>query len=128
MRVKEIIKQVVTATPKTTIKEAARIMSKKGIGCLVITEKKSVKGIITERDVLKEVSKGINTNSEIEKIMSKKVITITPKDSIDDAAALMSKYKIKKLPVVFEGEIVGIITATDLVANSDKFGEEWGLF
>ena len=128
MRVKEIIKQVVTATPKTTIKEAARIMSKKGIGCLVITEKKSVKGIITERDVLKEVSKGINTNSEIEKIMSKKVITVTPKDSIDDAAALMSKYKIKKLPVVAQDKLVGIITATDLVANSDKFGEEWGLF
>ena len=128
MRVKEIIKQVVTATPKTTIKEAARIMSKKGIGCLVITEKKSVKGIITERDVLKEVSKGINTNSEIEKIMSKKVITVTPKDSIDDAAALMSKYKIKKLPVVAQDKLVGIITATDLVANSDQFDEEWGLF
>ena len=128
MRVKEIIKQVVTATPKTTIKEAARIMSEKGIGCLVITEKKSVKGIITERDILKAVSKGINTNSEIEKIMSKKVITVTPKDSIDDAATLMSKYKIKKLPVVAQDKLVGIITATDLVANSDQFDEEWGLF
>ena len=57
--------------------------------------------------------------------MSKNVITISPKQSVDEAASTMAENKIKRLPVVEHNEILGIITATDILAHSDALNEDF---
>lgn len=123
MKVKEIMKKVVTVNGDMTLKEAAAFMSKKNIGCLVITEKETILGIITERDILKYISKSNNLNIPLQEIMSQDVITIDANADLLEAADLMFQHKIKRLPVVNKGKLVGIITATDIVANADSIDE-----
>ncbi len=127
MQVKEIMNKAVTIKPDATIKEAADLMSKKNIGCLVVMDDKRIVGIITERDILSKVeAKGKHGDSVLVKeIMTEKVITTEPEVNIDDAAWLMAKNKIKKLPVIDNNELVGIITSTDIVKNSDRINESY---
>lgn len=123
MRVKEIMKKVITIDRRATVKEAASLMSKKGIGSLVITTGNLIIGIVTERDILKHISHSNNLHTSVEDIMSPDVITIDSAASIDEAANLMFQHKIKKLPVVENGKLLGIITATDIIANADSIDE-----
>jgi len=126
MNVKEIMKPAITIKPDTTIKEAAGLMSEEDIGCLVVLDKK-IAGIVTERDILSKVeAKGKSGKSVLVKdIMTKKVVVTNPDVNIDDAALLMSKNNIKKLPVIENNELVGIITSTDIVENSDRVNESY---
>jgi len=126
MKIKEVMKNIKTISPDETVKEAASTMSKNHIGSLVVINgKKRVVGIITERDIIDKVTAKDKTASRvrIEDIMSPKVITIDANSLIDDAVYLMVKHKIKKLPVLDNDELVGIITSTDIVANSSDVGE-----
>lgn len=120
MKVKDIMKRAVTLDKDKKIKDAATAMSKKGIGSLIITNKNKVVGIITERDVMKYLSKSNNLGEKVEKITSKKLISIEPQYSLEDAAEIMSENKIKKLPVIKKGDLLGIITATDIIANAES--------
>jgi len=122
MKVKEIMKRAIVVEKDVKVREAARIMSEKNIGSLMVLEGKKIVGIVTERDIMRNVNK---LNRKVSDIMSKNVITIDEEDSIDDAASLMSRYKIKRLPVLENGRLVGIITATDLIANADELNEEF---
>ncbi|MGB9708206.1 MAG: CBS domain-containing protein [Candidatus Pacearchaeota archaeon] len=123
MRVKDIMKKVVTIDRKDTIKHAASLMSKKNIGCLVVIEGNLIVGIITERDIIKHISYSNYINAPVEDIMTSHVITIDADASIDEAADSMFQHKIKKLPVIENGKLLGIITATDIIANSDSIDE-----
>jgi len=124
MKVKEIMNKVIVAEDSISIGEAARIMSEKGIGSLVLINKKSISGIVTERDVLKAAAQRM-LGSSVKSIMAKKVYTISKDDSLDEAASIMKAKKIKRLPVIDDGKLLGIITATDLIANSDELNEEF---
>ena len=105
-----------------SVKEAAKIMSNRNIGSLIVLKKNKIVGIMTERDVLKNVS---SLGRKISHVMSKNVITIDYGESIDNAALIMTEKKIKRLPVIDEGKLVGIMTATDIVANSDLLNEDF---
>jgi len=96
-----------------TLSEAAKLMGSKNIGCLIFVSKDRIKGIITERDLLKNFSK----NEKVSKVMAKDVITIEPGESIENAIDKMRTKKIKRLPVVENGKLVGIVTLTDIAAN-----------
>jgi CBS domain-containing protein len=124
MRVKDIMKKVITVTEDKTLRAAAGIMAQKGIGCLVVSSGGDVAGIITERDVLKAVSKDpASLDSDIRAYVSRKIITIDAESEISHAANLMKENSIKKLPVVSFGKLVGIITSTDIVANSEEVSD-----
>lgn len=127
MDIKEIMKPAVTIKPDETIKKAAGLMSEEDIGCLVVLDNKKIAGIMTERDILSKVeAKGKSGKSVLVKeIMTKKVVVTNPDVNIDDAALLMSKNNIKKLPVIKNNELVGIITSTDIVENSDRINESY---
>jgi len=132
MKIKEVMRPVRTIAPNSNIKEAAKLMTKYSIGSLVVVEEdkknphsKKVLGILTERDVLmKVVAEGKSSEKvSVEEIMTFKLITISPDAYIDDAVFLMMQHKIKKLPVLDGDTLVGIITSTDIVANSEDVGE-----
>lgn len=119
MLVGEIMnKQVKTCRPDDTVRDAAQQMSKWHIGSLVVVDGPGlVIGIVTERDILSEVvAEGLRSNDvKVKDIMTKQVIEIEKKATLEDAAEIMTEHKIKKLPVVEKGRLVGIVTATDLV-------------
>ncbi len=121
MLVEEVMnKDVKTIKPDSAVKQAAEIMSKNSIGSLVVVSDSELKGIITERDVLKSVADGRPDSTLVKDIMTKDVITVQPTKDIEEAADLMTKHKIKKLPVVAGGVLVGIVTASDLIAFEEK--------
>ena len=122
MKVSELMKKAIEVEENISLRNAAKIMSEKAIGSLIVVKGEKIAGIITERDILKNVDQ---LSSKLSKIMSKNVITISPKKSIDEAGLLLSESKIKRLPVVDNGEIVGIITATDIIVHSDALNEDF---
>ena len=107
-----------------SLKQAAKIMSDKNIGSLVVVKGKNISGILTEKDILKNIS---DLDKKIHSAMSKNVITINENVDIDEAAMLMSKNKIRRLPVVDHetGRLIGIVTSTDLVAHSEEISDEF---
>ena len=126
MRVKEVMKHARTVAFDATVKEAAILMDKYSMGSLVvINDKKRVVGIVTERDFLQKVTvkDKIPSKISIRDIMTPKIISIDSESLLDDAVYLMIKHRIKKLPVIDNHELVGILTATDIVANSSEIGE-----
>ncbi len=129
MQVKDVMKtQVVVAKPDANVKESAKIMTDIDIGCLVVLDNDKIVGIITERDILKKiVAEGADAEKvKIEDIMSKDVTTIDIDKTVENAAELMVEKKIKRLPVVNNGKLVGIITATDLISYEPKMIEALG--
>ena len=123
-----MISEIVTISPESTLYEAARIMGEKHIGSLIVMKYKTPVGIITERDLLREVvdkeialekdwlAGGVTIKEEkVEKIMSYPLITISLKSSIKEAAQMMIEKKIRRLGVTESGKLVGIVTAADLI-------------
>jgi len=113
-----MVVDVVTVKAEATVRDAVELMNKKEIGCLVVVdEEEKPTGIITERDLLKRVlaKRKDPVRTKIKDIMSKPLMTGTPHMDIEDAVRLMFKHKIKKLPVVENGRLVGLVTLTDLV-------------
>jgi len=122
MLVKDVMnRNVIVAKPDVTVREASKVMAKFHIGSLIIQSAGKIIGIMTERDVLQAVATGKDPETTlVEEIMSKNVITIDPDKKIEDAVELMIEHKIKKLPVVSEGKLVGIITASDIIVVEPK--------
>jgi CBS domain-containing protein len=120
MLVKEVMnRNVKTVRPEDTVKDAAKIMNEHRIGSLVVVSGTGeVVGILTERDILTDVVATGKSADEVKisEIMTPNIITITPEKTLEEAADLMTANKIKKLPVVEHGRLVGIVTATDLMA------------
>lgn len=112
-----MVTDVVTVESHVNVKRAVRVMNDFEIGCLIVVEAGRVIGILTERDVLKRVVDEGRKPEEttVGEVMSKPPITISPNVDLETAIALMFKHKIKKLPVVENGKLVGLVTFTDLV-------------
>ena len=118
--VKDIAARGVKTIPvSANIKEAAVAMTNSNVGCLVVTEDGRPVGIITEGDVSRAVGRGFPPDkTAIKSLLFKPLITVTPDLRVEEAAKLMANANVKKLPVMEEGRLVGIITQTDIVASS----------
>jgi len=125
-----MVHDVVTITPENTLYEAARIMGEKHIGSLIVVKYDTPVGIITERDLLREVADrgialekdwlagGVTIKEEkVEKIMSYPLIMVSLKSSIKEAAQMMIEKQIRRLAVSEHGKVVGIITSADLIRS-----------
>lgn len=116
---------VITADPKTTVADAAVLMSRFKIGSLIIQSETEPEGLITESDIIeKVVSKNILASEiTIGQIMTKNLILIDPGSELNQAARLMAKNNIRRLPVVNNGILVGILTSTDVLMVSPELTE-----
>ena len=121
-KVKKLMtKNVIKIDLQKTIFEAATLMKEKEVGCLVIIDDKIPVGIVTERDFVRRVvANNLPSDIGISKIMSKPLITIEPDSSLREAARLMLKKKIRKLPIVVEKKLVGIIVVSDFARQLSK--------
>ena len=114
-------KEVITIDANKTIFDAAILMSEKEIADLIVVDDKTPIGIVTERDFVRRVaSKKIPLNTKVSEIMSKPLITVDTDYSIRDAARLMIENKIRRLPVLKENELVGILVASDFARHLSK--------
>ncbi|MBC8516346.1 MAG: CBS domain-containing protein [Nitrosopumilus sp.] len=112
-------KDVLTLDKSVSLQETAEHMKKLSIGCVIVTENDNPVGIITERDfVTKIAAEGRPLFTEIKEVMSSPVITIDSEETIWEASELMKEKLIHKLPVTDNGNIVGIITTSDIVRIS----------
>lgn len=111
-----MIKDVITVDADSTVKDAAKIMNRLEIGCLIVVKDSKAVGIITERDMLKRIVAVAESPRKIlvENMMSKPLIVVEPDMELEDAVKLMFKMKIKKLPVVKNGKLVGLVSLTDI--------------
>jgi predicted transcriptional regulator len=103
-------RNVFTTTPQTTIRDAARILAEQHIsGLPVVDESGKIIGMVTEADIISKPGKIVAD------IMTKDVIAVKEDTPVEEIASLLSKRKIKRVPVVNEGRIVGIISRADIV-------------
>ena len=115
-------KDVITITQNRAISDAAILMSENSIGCLVVMDKEAPVGIITERDFVRRVvAKNLSPSvTKISEVMSKPLITIDPDLSVRDAARMMIENKIRRLPVVKDDKLIGIIVVSDFARQLSK--------
>ena len=112
-----MVKEVITIDQNSTVKEAAEVMNKFEIGCLIAVRKGKAIGMITERDLLKRIVAEARdaTKTKVKDVMSSPLVVIEPNVELEEAIKLMFQMKIKKLPVVDGKRLVGLITLTDIV-------------
>jgi len=115
--VKDIMKKsVMTLDSQSTIIDAAKLMKDARIGAIIITENNTPIGILTDRDLaVKALAYSYHITTKVKVIMSSPLISINPTETVRMAAVLMYTRGIRKLPVIDNDKVIGIITATDLV-------------
>jgi CBS domain-containing protein len=131
-------REVLTVTPETSIIEAARLMLQHRISGLPVVEAGAVVGIVTEGDLLRRTEIGtaprrsrwlellvgparlardyVQANArKVGEVMTRQVVSVTPHTPLAEVVQLMEKHRIKRLPVIDEGRLVGIVSRADLV-------------
>jgi CBS domain-containing protein len=130
MLVKDILSKkggfVVTAGKDDSCMEAARKMNARRVGAVVVVEEEKVIGIFTERDILLKLT-SCEFNPEgvkIGELMTTSVACCIPDTTIEECKAVMTNKRIRRLPVVENGKLVGIITIGDLLASEVAQNQE----
>ena len=114
-------KGVLTVDEEKTIFEAAELMSQKEVGDVVVLKGEIPRGIVTERDFVRRVvAKKTPLDAKISDVMTKPLITISPEASLKEAARKMVNRGIRRLPVVEQHKLVGIIVVSDFARHLSK--------
>ena len=116
MLVKEVMSSpAICINSKSTIDDATKLMEEKNLGFLPVTENDVLVGVITDRDILLR-GKGRRPDTQINKIMTKNIIhLVNINDSLESAAQIMAAHKIRRLVVIEDDLIKGVITSKDLL-------------
>jgi CBS domain-containing protein len=124
LKVKDVmVTNIITIEAWATAKKAAELMNQHDIGCLIVANSGKPVGIVTERDMLKRVLLRFRDprKTRVSYIMSKPLITSTLETDIREAVRLMNERRIKKLPVVEDGCLLGLVSITDVVRSLAYF-------
>lgn len=109
-------KSVIAVDSSLTVNEAAKMMEDANVGAIIVMENNTPMGIITDRDfAVKIVAHAYQITTPVKQIMSTPLIAIGPDESVWMVADLMYARGIRKLPVIEDDKVIGIITSTDLV-------------
>jgi CBS domain-containing protein len=106
-----------TITPLATVYAAVQLMSDKNVGALMVMEAQKLVGIFTERDYARKlILKGKSSQTTtVGELMTVEVLYVEPHNSIEDCMQLMTNKRVRHLPVLAEGELIGIVTIGDVV-------------
>jgi CBS domain-containing protein len=115
-------RQVFAIDIAASVYDAVVQMVEKNVGALLVTEGGEVAGIVTERDYLRRVALEGRTDSEtaVGDIMSSPLVVVTPETTVDECMALMTDRRIRHVPVVEDGEVVGLVSIGDLVKFTSR--------
>ena len=125
-----MVRDVMTKNPRvvrrdTSVQEVVATMNKFNISSVIVVQEERPVGIITHKDIISKIVQPRIPPDAVtaREVMSAPVVTISEDASIEEAAKLMAKKRIKKLPVVRDDKLVGIITSRDLVREAPKLVE-----
>lgn len=109
--------KVFTIRPTATMRTAADQMRERGVAALVVESGGAIMGIVSERDIVNALSRfGEHALSmSVKEILTLAIITVTPNDSIKRAMSLMTRHRVRQLPVIAEGRLAGIVSVGDVV-------------
>lgn len=112
--------KVATVSPQQTVQEAARLMSQHNVGSIPVVDNGKCVGIITDRDIaLRAVSQGQAPGStKVQTVMTTSPVTGSPQMDVHEAANLMAERQIRRLPVVDNGKLAGIVALGDLATQN----------
>lgn len=127
MKIREIMTtDVRTVSANDSISEAANIMKQLDVGAVPVVDNQILVGIITDRDlVLRAVAEGKNSEERVSTIMTKNITSVNPEMDVHKVADLMASKQIRRLPIVENGTLVGIVSIGDM-AVEDIFENEAG--
>lgn len=121
MKVNELMtKPVVTLSSSDSVERAATLMKEHNVGSIPVCDGGTIKGIVTDRDItLKSVASGKDTKRQpVNEVMTTNIITGSPNMNLDEASRIMSDNQIRRLPIVDNNNLVGIIGLGDLATES----------
>jgi CBS domain-containing protein len=118
------VKDVMTENPESvepdaSIEDAAKKMKEADTGALLVVDGDDLKGIVTDRDIVVNALAEGNTDAKVEDVCSSDTTTTEPDAELQDAIKLMRENKVRRLPVVDDGEPVGIVSLGDLAIEAD---------
>lgn len=108
-----------SVAPGDTVLRALQVLAERGVGALLVMDGENLVGIISERDYARKVALRGKTSvdTRVAEIMVQEVLYVTPEQSTDDCMALMTKHRIRHLPVLDQRKVVGMLSIGDLVKN-----------
>ena len=103
--------------PEATVFEAIKLMAEKNIGSLLVLSDGKLEGLFTERDYARKIMLHGKSSKEtrIREVFGCAVVTVKPHDSVEDCMKLMTEHRVRHLPVLVNGRVVGIVSIGDLV-------------
>ena len=110
-----MVREIVSVDYKTPVREVVRIMGQRKIGSVLVSKDGEIYGIFTERDLVSRVLLEGSLDDDDGKYTSTPLITVSPDYDLKEATRIMADMRIKRLVVVEDGKIVGILTASDIV-------------
>ena len=115
-----------TVSPNDTIQAAARVMQTEDTGAVPVVEDGRVLAVVTDRDiVVRVVAEGASFSMPVGEIATNHIVAVTPEMSTREASELMSEHQIRRLPVVENDRLVGIVSIGDLAVKDGK-DSRWG--
>ena len=111
--------EVWSVTPETTVIDALKLMAEKNIGAVLVLDEDRVAGVLSERDYARKVTLQGRSSQDTtaREIMSERVVGVEPQQTVEECMALMTDKRIRHLPVVEGGEVIGVVSIGDIVKN-----------
>ena len=129
--VKDLLKRrgsssTICISPTDTVYRALQLMAENNVGAVMICDGSRIAGIFTERDYCRKIilMGRSSVNTPIKDIMTKKMITIKPDQSLEECMELMSKYHIRHLPVKEDDTLVGVVSMRDVMESIISFKQD----
>jgi CBS domain-containing protein len=121
------IREVMTPSPETVepgqpVAEAAKLMKQADVGMIPVVQEGQLSGTVTDRDiVLRVIAEGKSTASTtVGEIASGEVVTVDPEQELEEALELMAKHQVRRLPVVENGRLIGVLAQADVAREGDE--------
>ncbi len=120
MKIKEIMtNDVKTLNTNDSVSKASTMMKEINVGAIPVVENNKIVGIVTDRDiVLRFVSKDQIPNQKVSQVMTTNIVSVSPDTDVHEAADIMAQKQIRRLPVVENGNLVGIVSIGDMAVES----------
>lgn len=124
MKITDIMtSEVDTCTPQSSLQEVAAKMKEINVGSIPVVDNDKLVGIITDRDiVVRGIAENVSLDSAVSEILSESIVTGTKDMSVEDAAELMADHQIRRLPIVENDKVVGMVSLGDIAVKDKSYG------
>jgi CBS domain-containing protein len=115
-----------TVNPAQSLTDAAEVMKEEDVGSVPVVEEARLTGILTDRDIVtRAVAERRDPQAvKVDEVASRELVTVEPEQDLDEALALMARHQVRRLPVVEEGRLVGMLAQADVALEAkEKVGE-----